>query len=98
MRRRQRVGVGKCRSRLHGPRHRDRGRPGERHDEFIVGEMELPSTRKYVFDGVPHYAISFNQPASEPIEDPMSSADVERLNDAELRAILDAAPADEEMW
>ena len=74
------------------------GRPGERHDEFIVGEMELPYTRKYVFDGVTHYAISFNEPAPEPITDPLSSADVERLNEAELRSILDAAPADEEMW
>ena len=74
------------------------GRPGERHDEFIVGEMELPYTRKYVFDGVTHYAISFNQPAPEPITDPLSSADVERLNEAELRSILAAAPADEEMW
>jgi hypothetical protein len=74
------------------------GRPGERHDEFIVGEMELPFTRKYVFDGVTHYAISFNDPAAEPITDPLSSADVERLSEAELRSILDAAPADEEMW
>lgn len=74
------------------------GRPGERHDEFIVGEMELPYTRKYLFDGVAHYAISFNQPAAEPITDPLSSADVERLNEAELRSILAAAPADEEMW
>ena len=73
-------------------------RPGERHDEFIVGEMELPFTRKYVFDGITHYAISFNEPALEPIADPLSSADVERLSEAELRSILDAAPADEELW
>jgi len=51
-----------------------------------------------VFDGVTHYAISFNEPAPEPITDPLSSADVERLNEAELRSILAAAPADEEMW
>ena len=37
-------------------------------------------------------------PAPEPITDPLSSADVERLNEAELRSILDAAPADEELW
>jgi UDP-N-acetylglucosamine 4,6-dehydratase/5-epimerase len=73
------------------------GRPGERDDEYLVGEMELPYTRKYDFGGVTHYAIAFNRRAAEPVTDPMSSATVERLSEAEMLAILDAAPADLEM-
>src|SRR5437016_11877940 len=34
------------------------GRPGERDDEYLVVESELPYTLQYVFDGLTHYAIS----------------------------------------
>lgn len=74
------------------------GRPGERDDEYLVGEMELPYTRRHVFDGITHYAIAFNDRVEEQVTDPLSSATVERLSEAEMRSILDAAPSDEEMW
>ncbi|HVM22690.1 MAG TPA: polysaccharide biosynthesis protein [Sphingomicrobium sp.] len=74
------------------------GRPGEREDEYLVGEMELPYTRKHMFDGIPHYAISFNDRVADIITDPLSSATVERLSEAEMQSILDVAPPDDELW
>jgi FlaA1/EpsC-like NDP-sugar epimerase len=74
------------------------GRPGEREDEYLVGESELPYTRRYLFEGVPHYAISFNRIADEQIGEPLSSAEVDRLSEPEMLSILEAAPAEEELW
>lgn len=67
------------------------GRPGERDDEFLIGEIELPFTSAIVLDGVRHYLISFNECARQPVSEPLSSASTEQLDRAEMLALIDGA-------
>ena len=43
------------------------GRAGERTEEFLIGEHELPFTREQVYDEILHYIISFNQRVDKPV-------------------------------
>ena len=71
------------------------GRPGERNEEFLVGELELANTTETTFDGVPHYVIAFNRRAERPLAQPLSSANAERLSVEEVLAIIDNPPVEE---
>lgn len=71
------------------------GRPGERIDEFLIGDLELPHTSDKMFDGVQHYIIEFNQTAAAPVEVGLSSANAERLSEAEILDIINHPPAEE---
>jgi UDP-N-acetylglucosamine 4,6-dehydratase/5-epimerase len=71
-------------------------RPGERNDEFLIGDLELPFTAERCIDGIPHYIVSFNERAPNPLPVGLSSANTDRLSEAELLAILDN-PASEEL-
>lgn len=67
------------------------GRPGEREDEYLIGDLELPYTEVLELDEVPHYLISFNQKVSEPMASVLSSANTTRLTEAEMRALIERA-------
>lgn len=71
------------------------GRPGERDDEFLIGDLELPYTRSVRYDGVEHFVISFNEKAPQPLERGLSSANAERLSEDEIVAIIDNPPPEE---
>lgn len=71
------------------------GRPGERNDEFLIGDLELAYTREVVYDDITHYVISFNEKVPNPVAVGLSSANTSRLSDAEILEILDAPPAEE---
>lgn len=71
------------------------GRPGERDDEFLIGELELPYTSETVYDGIPHFVISFNEKVSEPATIGLSSANAEKLTDPEILNIIDNPPVEE---
>jgi UDP-N-acetylglucosamine 4,6-dehydratase len=71
------------------------GRPGERHDEYLIGELELPYTSEELYAGVPHYKISFNRKTPSPLGAPLSSANAQRLTDEEIFEILDKPPLEE---
>ena len=64
------------------------GRPGERDQEFLVGDLELPYTRKTLIDGIEHYIISFNSKVETPLEKRVCSDTAERLNGEELRSLV----------
>lgn len=68
------------------------GRPGERLDEFLVGEPEVPYTSETSYNGVPHYIISFNEKAGTPIAGIVSSATTERLSDEEIADLVTNPP------
>jgi UDP-glucose 4-epimerase len=65
------------------------GRPGERDDEFLIGEIELPFTTTLTLDGVQHYLISFNERAESPVSESLSSANTQRLDRDEMLALID---------
>jgi len=68
------------------------GRPGERLDEFLIGDLELPYTREMIFNDIKHYLISFNEKATEPITVGLSSSNTEKLNDAEIFELISKQP------
>ena len=67
------------------------GRPGERSDEFLIGELELPYTRAVDYDGVPHYIISFNERVNDSLSEVVSSKTVDRLSRAEMLDLINGA-------
>ena len=71
------------------------GRPGERIDEYLIGELELPYTREIVFDNIKHYLISFNEKVSDPVSIGLSSENTEKLSDEELLEIINHPPVEE---
>jgi FlaA1/EpsC-like NDP-sugar epimerase len=68
------------------------GRPGEREDEFLIGDLELPYTSEQTMDGITHYVISFNQKVAEPIAFGLSSANTDRLSESEILTIITNPP------
>ncbi|MEL7658076.1 MAG: SDR family NAD(P)-dependent oxidoreductase [Bacillota bacterium] len=71
------------------------GRPGERNEEYLFGELELPYTEKIVLHGIDHYLISFNKKASNPVKEILSSSNTEMLLDNEILEIIQNPPFEE---
>lgn len=71
------------------------GRPGERNDEYLIGEMELPYTREIEINDIVHYLISFNEKAEMPLAVGLSSGNTERLTDSEILSIISNPPREE---
>jgi len=71
------------------------GRPGERDDEFLIGELEIPYTYETTLHGIPHYVISFNQKTPTPVKAALSSANTEKLTDQEILQIIENPPSEE---
>jgi UDP-N-acetylglucosamine 4,6-dehydratase len=69
-------------------------RPGDRPYECLIGDQELEYTREEVIDGIRHYVISFNRPAEKPVTGPISSTTAPRLSSAEIRTLIESAPAE----
>lgn len=71
------------------------GRPGERLDEFLIGDAELPFTRELMLDGIVHYLISFNEKVDNPVGVGLSSANTDKLSDDEILFLIDNPPVEE---
>ncbi len=71
------------------------GRPGEREDEFLIGEIELPYTREIEYDGIRHFLIRFNQRSERPATAVLSSANAERLTEPEMVTLIENPPLEE---
>lgn len=71
------------------------GRPGERHEETLIGEQELPFTREIIYDGIKHYVISFNKLSSSPPQSCLSAGNTERLTRDEILRLINSPPPDE---
>jgi FlaA1/EpsC-like NDP-sugar epimerase len=71
------------------------GRPGERDEEYLIGEQELPYTQELFYQNIPHYVISFNQRVERPLSGLISSGNTERLNADEIRALINNPPEEE---
>ena len=71
------------------------GRPGDRQEEFLVGEQEFPCTRETAFSGIRHYIVSFNSTATPHVENVISSTTAEHLTEEEIKFLLTHPPEDE---
>ena len=74
------------------------GRPGERDDEYLVGESERPYASEHEFRRLIHYAIDFNRKNPDPIVEELSSATMPRLSEAEILQIIMNPPPADELW
>lgn len=74
------------------------GRPGERDDEYLVGESERPYASEHLFDGIVHYSIDFNARNPDPIVEELSSATMPRLSEEEILKIILNPPPPGELW
>jgi FlaA1/EpsC-like NDP-sugar epimerase len=72
-----------------------KGRPGERIEEFLFGEIELPFTKEIVLNKKSHYLISFNENVENPVESILSSTNTELLTDKEILDIVLNPPIEE---
>ena len=70
-------------------------RPGDRTEEYLIGELELPFTSQVNYNGIPHYIISFNQEVSNPLSEVISSGNAIRLTDSEILRIINNPPVEE---
>ena len=64
------------------------GRPGERNDEFLVGETELEYCEKLLINGVNHFLIHPNFKVPNPMTEIFTSANAERLTKDEILSII----------
>jgi FlaA1/EpsC-like NDP-sugar epimerase len=78
-----------------GKWERMEGRPGERIDEYLIGEAELPFTRELMIDNISHYLISFNDKVNDPVEFGLSSANTDKLSDEEILSLIENPPVEE---
>jgi FlaA1/EpsC-like NDP-sugar epimerase len=72
------------------------GRPGDRPQEFLIGEPEMDYTRDEVIDGIRHYVISFNRRVPAPVTGVISSDTAERLSGAEIAGLISNVPVEEQ--
>jgi len=73
------------------------GRPGERIDEYLIGDLELPYTEEVMLNGIVHYMISFNERVAKPLSVGLSSANTDRLNRDEILFLIKNQPQGEDL-
>lgn len=71
------------------------GRPGERNEEYLFGELELPYTKEFLYNKISHYLISFNKKVDQPVERVLSSSNTDLLTDDEILQIILNPPLEE---
>lgn len=67
-------------------------RPGERDDEFLVGDIEREFSEKLIIDGITHYLISPNKKTNSKDIEIYNSANCEKLNKEEIKNLILAKP------
>ncbi|NOT74596.1 MAG: polysaccharide biosynthesis protein [Cyclobacteriaceae bacterium] len=71
------------------------GRPGERLDEFLIGDQEIPFTQELNFSGVRHFLLSFNEKVASPVTVALSSENANRLTEKEIEQLISNPPSQE---
>jgi UDP-glucose 4-epimerase len=64
------------------------GRPGERNDEYLVGETELDFCEVEYYSGIKHFIISPNNKVNSPMVEVFHSGNCEKLSSEEILNIL----------
>ena len=57
-----------------------KGRPGERDDEFLIGELEISYSTEVMFENKPFYVIDFSKKTKNPVSGVVSTRTAEKLN------------------
>ena len=64
------------------------GRPGERMDEFLIGEAELPFSEYITINSINHFLISPNEKSSIPLTQCYHSGNAVRLTSQDIEVLL----------
>lgn len=67
-------------------------RPGDKIDEVLVGDIELPFTEEIKINDKKYYLLKFNQRTKKPIKKIVSSENAERLNKEEIKNLITLVP------
>lgn len=67
-------------------------RPGESIDETLIGISELSYTRKEKIKDNDYLVVAFNEKSQDPLPNPLTSANAERLTDQEIFNIISNPP------
>lgn len=68
------------------------GRPGDKLDEYLIGDIEVPNTIEIELEKKTHYLIEFNKKFENHIPCSVSTLNAERLNEHEILEIIKAKP------
>jgi FlaA1/EpsC-like NDP-sugar epimerase len=68
------------------------GRPGERNDEYLIGETELEYSSVEKINDITHYIISPNTKSSQGLTEVFHSGNSPRLNENEIINLILAKP------
>ena len=81
---------------LGGRYERIEGRPGERIDEYLIGEAELPFTREIMINGIRHFIIGFNEKVDNPLKEVVATFNAPRLTEEEILELITNPPIEEQ--
>ncbi len=70
-------------------------RPGERLEEFLIGQEELSKTYEKNINGIRHYIFNFNLDVANPVAEVHTSRTAIKLTKDEIRNILNNPPVEE---
>jgi FlaA1/EpsC-like NDP-sugar epimerase len=65
-------------------------RPGDRLDEYLINESEIPFCEEILINNIKHYIISPNEKSTNPIKTTVHSGNVARLTDEEIIKLLES--------
>ena len=75
--------------RMYGGKYKiGKKRPGERIDEYLIGQTELEFTKKIKIGGIIHYVIDFSKKAKKPLQNIVSSSNANRLSQREIEHLI----------
>ena len=63
-------------------------RPGERTDEFLIGQEELKYSESFEDNGVRYFLIDFNKKSKKPLKQVVSSMNAKNLNKNEIKNLI----------
>lgn len=69
-------------------------RKGDKQDEFLIGNSELPFTKKIFINGKKHFLISFNEKVKNKLKKSLSTKNSEKLKNKEIINLIDSARYD----
>lgn len=75
-----------------GSWERSSDRPGEREDEYLIGESELDFCYSIDIDGIKHFILSPKEKVEVPYATALTSKNAQRLTDVEILKILKSVP------
>lgn len=67
-------------------------RPGDKDDEYLVGELEIAHATELELRGQDHCLIAFRGAVARPLPGPLSTRDAPRLSAAELQVLVSHEP------